>query len=170
MYDMVSAEIDTDPAISAVLAAAGGETMNHFTFPPSFADSMAVISPTPPGGEITTMLLLLTLPTPLTFSDDDDDDATREISDDDGCVKKASLDSTRKARTATMRRIIVIANAQKEVRVECECGGAEGAGCGGLTCCVATIESTCRSVMLVPKRAQGQICAFFPGAVVWGYD
>lgn len=122
MYDMVSAEIDTDPAISAVLAAAGGETMNHFTFPPSFADSMAVISPTPPGGEITTMLLLLTLPTPLTFSDDDDDDATREISDDDGCVKKASLDmdSTRKARTPTMRRIIVILRTHRmEVRVEC---------------------------------------------------
>ena len=102
MHDIVSAEIDTDPAV-AVLAAAGGETMNHFTFPPSFADSTAVISPTPPGGEITTMLLLLllTLLTPLTFSDDDDD-ATREISDDDGGVKKASLDSTRKARTPTM--------------------------------------------------------------------
>jgi hypothetical protein len=107
MYDKVSAEMDTtdpDGVDDVAVFIKGGETMNHLTFPPSLADSMAVISPTPPGGEITTMLLLKLLSLPLTaFSD-----ATRQISDDDdGCVKKASLDSTCKARTPTMRRIIV---------------------------------------------------------------
>jgi hypothetical protein len=107
MYDKVSAEMDTtDPDVVDDDVAAfirGGETMNHLTFPPSLADSMAVISPTPPGGEIITMLLLKLLSLPLTaFSDDDA--AARKIGDgDDGYVKKASLDSTRKARTPTMR-------------------------------------------------------------------
>jgi hypothetical protein len=103
MYDKVSAEMDTtdpdDDGDDVAAFSRGGVTMNHLTFPPSLADSMAVISPTPPGGEIITMLLLLLSLPPLTTVSDDD--VTRKIGD--WCGAKALLDCTSKARTPTMR-------------------------------------------------------------------
>jgi hypothetical protein len=97
----------------------GGETTNHRTLPPSLADSIAVISPIPPGGEMT-VIVAASLP----FLDDDDDDRSDEVDAIGGVwvgrivvVAFALVDDDRKASeveardeitVATMRSIILL--------------------------------------------------------------